>query len=546
MARAEYDYVIIGGGSAGCTLAIRLSEDPTVSVLLVEAGHSRGNWLDYWKIEMPAAFGEAWRNPKFNWMYEGEPEPQLGGRSVFQPRGKVLGGSSSINGMCFIRGHALDYERWVTEGATGWSWREVLPYFKRLETWQGGESTYRGGSGPVQVRKGDLPSPLYHAFLEAGQQAGYGYSDDINGAEQEGFAHFQMNVDCGQRASTAHAYIRANKGRRNLTIADQALARALIVEGNRVGGVTYQRGGETIEARALRETILSSGATNSPQLLMLSGFGPAEHLREHGIKCVANLPGVGADLQDHPVAYMKYLVDKPVSMSKYLRKDKMLYTGARWVTTHTGPGATNNVETCALVRSDASVKHADIEIQYLAFVANRDGSINPNVHGFTLCIGQARVEKGGSVKLRSSNPADPPRITAGFMSTDHDTKLLKRSIEIGREVASQKAYSAFNPKELEPGPSIKSAADVESYLRANCEGDFHLTCTCKMGNGQMSVVDPQLKVHGIEGLRVVDASVMPSIVSANTNATTIMIAEKAADMILGKTMLPPANVPLPN
>jgi choline dehydrogenase len=494
---------------------------------------------------MPAALSYPMNMARYDWGFVTEPEPMLGGRRLAVPRGKVLGGSSSINGMCFIRGHALDFERWVGEGAAGWSWREVLPYFKRLETWQGGETAYRGGSGPVHVRKGDMPSPLYEAFLSAGTEAGYKQSDDINAAEQEGFAAFQMNVDKGQRASTAHAYIRANPGRRNLTVADRALAERLIVEGNRIAGVTYRRGGEAIEARARRETILASGAVGSPQLLMLSGLGPAEQLCEHGIRCVADLPGVGADLQDHPVVYMKFLVDQPVSMSRYLRIDRKLCVGARWMATHTGPGATNNVETCALVRSDPAVRHADVEIQYLAFVANRDGSINPDVHGFTMCIGAARVEKGGWVKLRSADPAAPPRILAGFLSTEHDRRILRRSVEIGRAVAAQPAYRKFSPKEIEPGPEVSSAADIDAYANANVEGDFHLCSTCKMGTDRMSVVDAQLRVHGIEGLRVVDASVMPSIVSANTNATTIMIAEKAADMILGKPPLPMSDVALP-
>jgi len=545
MAHSEYDYIIVGGGSAGCTVASRLAEDTTISVLLLEAGVKRGNWLDYWKIEMPAAFGDAWRNPKFNWMYEGEPEPTLGGRRIFQPRGKVLGGSSSINGMCFIRGHALDFERWAGEGADGWSWREVLPYFKRLETWQGGESKYRGGSGPIHVRKGDLANPLYEAFFEAGSQAGYPSTDDINGVQQEGFAAFQMNVDRGQRASTAHAYIRSNPDRKNLTVAAEALALGLIVDGNRVSGVKYRSGGEVISVRARRETILSCGATNSPQLLMLSGFGPAEQLRQHDIKCIADLPGVGENLQDHPTAYMMFLVDKPVSVSRYLRKDRLLITGARWVATHTGPGATNHVETCALLRSNDRVSHPDVEIQHLAFVANRDGSINPNVHGFTMTTGSTRVEKGGWVRLRSADPTAPPRILAGFLSTEHDRNLLVRAIEIGREVANQPAYRFLGVKEIQPGPKVRSKSDIANFLRGYTEGDFHLCGTCRMGSDRMSVVDSQLRVHGVEGLRVVDASVMPSIVSANTNATTIMIAEKAADMIIGKPPLPRADVPLP-
>ena len=291
---------------------------------------------------------------------------------------------------------------------------------------------------------------------------------------------------------------------------------------------------------------MSGGSTNSPQLLMLSGIGPAAHLREHGIKCVSNLPGVGQNLQDHPVAYMKFLIDKPVSMSRYLRKDRMLYAGARWMATHTGPGASNNVETCALVRTDPAVPHPDIEIQYLAFVANRDGSISPDVHGFTMCIGATRVEKGGWVKLRSSDPAAPPRILSGFLATDHDRHLLHQSIEIGRRVAAQPAYAKYGVKEIEPGPGVASAAEIDAFLRGHVEGDFHLIGTCKMGTDKMAVVDPELRVHGIEGLRVVDASVMPSIISANTNATTIMIAEKAADMILGKPPLPKAAVALPH
>ncbi len=543
----EADYIIIGGGSAGCTLAARLSEDPDISVILIEAGQSRGGLLDYWKIEMPAAFDWVWRNSKYNWMFTGEPEPAMNGRRVFQPRGKVLGGSSSINGMVFIRGHALDFERWESEGADGWNWSNVLPYFKKLESWEGGESDYRGGSGPVHIKKGQFPSPLYEVFLEAGQQAGFPLTDDVNGEFQEGMGAMQMNVHNGVRASTAEAYIRPNKGRKNLTVIDRAHAQNLVFGGNRVVGVNYKRAGKSgYVARARREVILSSGAIGSPQLLMLSGIGPSEHLKEAGIECKVNLPGVGQNLQDHPLVYMKFHVDKPVSMSKYMRKDRMLYTGARWMLTHTGPGATNNVETVAMVRSDPSVAHPDIEIQYLPVVMDHDDGLDPNLHGFTYCIGATRVEQAGWVKLATSNPEDAPRIFSNFLSTDSDMQQMRNAIEVGRLVASQRAHKGLNVKEVDPGPDFRSRREVDDYIRNTTAGDFHLCGTCKMGNDGMAVVDPQLRVHGIEGLRVVDASVMPSIVSANTNATTIMIAERAADMVLGKKMLPSSGVGVPS
>ena len=543
----DYDYIIVGAGSAGCAIAARLTEDPDVSVLLLEAGKAHGSLLNFWRIDMPAAFGQAWSEPAFNWMYYGEPEAALNNRKVFQPRGKVLGGSSSINGMCFLRGHALDFERWVEQGAAGWSWKEVLPYFKKSETWEGGESAWRGGSGPVKVRKGKYPTELYDIFIEAGRQAGHPVTDDINGEKQEGFGAFQMNVDDGVRASTAHAYLKPSRHRKNLTIVTEALAEELIVHGNRVSGVRYSKAGQLgIQAIAAREVILSSGAINSPQLLMLSGIGPADHLAQMGIACRVDLPGVGQNLHDHPIVYMKFRIDKPISMGRYMRPDLMLYTGARWLANHTGPGATNNVETCALVRSDPSVKHPDIEIQYLPVIISHDGSVDPKIHGFTYCIGPSRVDATGWVRLRSANPKDSPRIQSNFLTRDYDINLMRRAIETGREVASQKAHQSLGVREEEPGPQVRTVSQMHEYMRGAVEGDFHLCGTCRMGSDRMAVVDTQLRLHGIEGLRVADASVMPSIVNANTNATTIMIGERAADLIRGLALPPATDISMPS
>lgn len=542
MSAQDYDYVIVGGGTAGCTLAARLTEDPGTTVLLVEAGPRRSGMLDRWKIDMPAAFEHAYLNLKYNWMYNGEPEPHLQDRRILQPRGKILGGSSAINGMVYLRGHAQDFERWEREGASGWSWPEVLPYFKRAETWQGGETKYRGGSGPVSVQTGTDATPLYAAFLNAGQEAGHPASDDINGAQQEGFARSQMNVHNGIRASMEQAYIRPNAGRANLTIVDRATTLNLRLSGNRAIGVTYAHSGGTQIANVRNEVILAAGAIGSPQVLMLSGIGPAAHLAEMGIACRIDLPGVGQNLQNHPLVYQKFAIDKPVSLNAYMRPDRMVSVGARWMLTGGGLGSTNTFEALALLRSDSSVAHPDVLTHFIPVLMTETGQIRANMHGFALASGAARMEASGWVKLRSADPRENPRIFSNFMATEGDRAIMRRSVEMMRDLVSRPSFAKLGAKEIDPGDEVKTPAEIDAYLRKTVAGDYHLSCTCKMGTDQMSVVGPDLRVHGIEGLRIVDASVMPSIVSANTNATTNMIAEKGADMIRGRDPLPRINL----
>ena len=534
---AQYEFVVVGGGSAGMALAARLSQAGR-RTLLLEAGRTKNSIFNSWMVDMPAAYGYVFTNPTVNWMYEGEPEPALRNRKMYQPRGKLLGGSSSINGMGYLRPHPAVFDRWTERGAAGWSFEEVLPYFKKMETWHGKPSAVRGTNGPIHVINGALDCPYYGAFMEAGQQAGFEYSEDINSGEQEGFGHFQMNIENGVRASTAYSYQKHVVDRNWLTIEGRALVTRIITRNGKAMGVQYRRNGETLVAEASKDIIISGGTYNSPQLLMLSGIGPEDELKSHGIEVVLALPGVGQNLQDHPIIYPKYQSLNADSPIKYQRLDRKARVGAQWLLSHSGPGASNYMEAVAVIRSDVSAPYPDIEFQFCPLIIDHAaGGALDGIHGWSNSCGPVAVEGTGWLKLRSSDPVAAPRILCNFMATDYDIDLMHKSFELNRHVMDQPAFKPFLNDEIEPGFNVKSRADIHNYLLEHVAGDYHAVGTCKIGpdDDPMSVVDSKLRVRGIEGLRVADASVMPVIVNANTNATSIMIGERAADLILGES-----------
>ena len=537
----SFDYVIVGAGSAGCVLADRLSEDGESSVLVIEFGGSDRSLF----IQMPAALSIPMNMKKFNWGYESEPEPYLEGRRLACPRGKALGGSSSINGLVYVRGHPLDFDRWEAEGARGWGYRDVLPYFKRAEGWREGADPYRGADGPLATRRGTRRNPLYDAFIEAGREAGYPVSGDLNGEYPEGFGRFDMTVKNGVRWSTANAYLKPAMKRPNLRVITRALATQIVFEGKRAIGVRYQRGGQTHLVKANREVILSGGAINSPQLLKLSGVGPEAELRALNIPVVQALPGVGENLQDHLEFYFQVASKQPITLYGKTGLFSRAFVGLQWLMRDHGDGATNHFEAGGFIRSRAGVPHPDIQYHFLPIAVSYDGASLATEHGFQAHVGPLRSKSRGWVRLKSADPREAPRIQFNYLSHHDDIAEMRACVRLTREVFAQKAFDPYRGREIQPGADCVTDEAIDAFVRAKVESAYHPSGACKMGalNDPMAVVDPQARVIGLEGLRVVDASIMPSITSGNLNAPTIMIGEKASDIIRGRDPLAASNAP---
>ncbi|TIS59730.1 MAG: choline dehydrogenase [Mesorhizobium sp.] len=534
----EADFIIIGSGSAGSAMAYRLSEDGKHSVIVIEFGGSDIGPL----IQMPSALSIPLNMSLYDWGFASEPEPHLGGRVLATPRGKVIGGSSSINGMVYVRGHARDFDHWAEQGATGWSFADVLPYFKRMEDSNGGENGWRGHGGPLHVQRGSRTNPLYGAFVEAGRQAGFELTDDYNGAKQEGFGPMEQTIRGGRRWSAASAYLRPALRRKNVSLVN-GFARRVIIENQRAIGVEIEANKQIQVVKARREVIVAASSINSPKILMLSGIGRAQHLREFGIPVVANRPGVGQNLQDHMELYIQQESTKPITLNSVLNPFSKAMIGAQWLFFKSGLGATNHFEAAAFVRSRAGVDYPDIQYHFIPAAVRYDGKAAAKAHGFQAHVGPMRSKSRGSVTLRTPDPKSKPVIRFNYMSHPDDWTEFRHCIRLTREIFGQAAFDAYRGKEISPGSHVQSDEDLDAFIRDHAESAYHPCGTCRIGRAddQMSVVDPECRVIGIEGLRVADSSIFPSVTNGNLNAPSIMTGEKAADHILGRSPLAPSN-----
>jgi choline dehydrogenase len=533
----EADFVIVGAGSAGCAMAYRLAE-AGASVLVIEHGGTDAGPF----IQMPAALSYPMNMKRYDWGFQSEPEPNLNNRRLAVPRGKVIGGSSSINGMVYVRGHARDFDHWRDQGADGWGYADVLPYFQRMEQSHGGQDGWRGTDGPLHVTRGPRQNPLFHAFVEAGRQAGYGVTDDYNGERQEGFGPMEQTVYRGRRWSAANAYLRPALKHANCSLI-RAFAQRIVITEGRAAGVEVTRGNGTEFIRARREVVLASSSINSPKLLMLSGIGPAAHLAEHGIPVVADRQGVGANLQDHLELYIQMAASQPISLFKYWNIWGKALVGAQWLFTGKGLGASNQFESAGFIRSRAGVDYPDIQFHFLPIAVRYDGKVAAEGHGFQAHVGPMRSTSRGAITLRSADPADDPVIRFNYMSDSQDWWEFRQCIRLTREIFAQEAFKPFVKNEIQPGEALQSDAELDGFIREHAESAYHPCGTCRMGraNDPLAVVDPKARVIGVDGLRVADSSIFPRITNGNLNAPSIMVGEKVSDDLLGRDPLPADN-----
>ncbi len=535
----QFDFIVVGSGSAGSVLAHRLSEDGRNSVLVLEFGGS--DWGPF--IQMPSALAYPMNMTLYNWGFETEPEPHLGGRRLATPRGKVVGGSSSINGMVYVRGHARDFDAWEEMGAKGWGFRHVQPYFKRMEHSHGGEEGWRGTSGLMHMKRGSRANPLYQAFIEAGQQAGYPVTEDYNGHQQEGFGAMEMTVHRGVRWSAANAYLRPALKRRNVKLVTYAYARRILLDGKRAVAVEYDIGGEVHLGHARNAIVLAASSINSPKLLQISGIGPPEVLKTAGVEVRHALPGVGENLHDHLEIYFQLKSKKPVTLYSKLNLFSKGLIGLQWQLFGRGLGATNHFESCGFIRSRAGIEYPDIQYHFLPAAMRYDGKLAFPGHGFQVHVGPMRTKSRGFVRIRSNDPRNNPSILFNYMSHQDDWSEFRASIRLTREIFQQPAMTKYAGAEIQPGNHVNSDEEIDSFIRQHCESAYHPCGTCKMGSADdpNSVVDAQCRVIGIEGLYVADSSIMPQVTNGNLNAPTLMIGEKASDHILGRDPLAPSN-----